>query len=387
MIRSTKSLRSFAVIASIAALTLSACGSDDDKSDSPAASGDIANCGKTLAFLGATTGEAAALGLNMTGGVKLALDEFNKKHSDCKINFKEYDSQGSAEKAPGLATEIVNNKDIVGLIGPGFSGESLATGETLYTAGLPSISPSATNVTITSKGWSTWHRVIGNDAAQGAADAKYLTETLSKSKVFVVFDGQDYSVGLADVVKESLGDALVGEAQINKGQKDMSAVITEIKSKGADAVFYAGYYPEAGPLAKQLRAGDDAFKGTFMSGDGSQDPAFVDAAGKQGAEGAILSAPAGPAPADFSAKYEAVNGAPAGLYSTQAYDATNIFLAAFEAGKSSAKDINEFIASYTGEGASGPIAFDDKGDITSSTIYAYLVTNGVMDVKNPTPIK
>lgn len=387
MIRSTKSLRSFAAIASIAALTLSACGSsDDDKGDAGAGDAKVANCGKSLAFLGATTGEAAALGLNMTGGVKLALSEFNAKHADCQIKLKEYDSQGSPEKAPGLVTEIVNNTEIVGLIGPGFSGESLATGETLYTAGLPSISPSATNVTITSKGWSTWHRVIGNDAAQGAADAKYLTETLGKSKVFVVFDGQDYSVGLADVVKSSLGAAKVGEAQINKGQQDMSAVVTQIKSSGADAVFYAGYYPEGGPLAKQLRQG--GFAGTFMSGDGSQDPAFVKAAGKEGAEGAILSAPAGPAPADFSAKFKAVNGVDAGLYSTQAYDATNIFLAAFEAGKSSPKDINEFIGAYTTEnGASGPIAFDSKGDITASTIYAYLVTNGVMDVKNPTPIK
>lgn len=384
MIRSTKSLRSFAAIASIAALTLSACGSDDGDDNTPAAGGEIANCGKSLAYLGATTGEAAELGLNMTGGIELALKEFNDANPDCQIKLETFDSQGSPEKAPALATEIINNKDIVGLIGPGFSGESLATGKTLYEAGLPSISPSATNVTITSQGWTTWHRVIGNDAAQGAADAKYLTETVGAKKVFVVDDGQDYSKGLATVVTESLGAAAAGADQITTGQADLSAVVTAIQSAKADAVFYGGYYAEAAKLVKQLRQAD--FKGTFMSGDGSQDPAFVKAAG-DAANGAILSAPAGPAPADFSAKYKAANGKDAGLYSTQAYDAANIFLAAFKAGKESPKDINDFIASYNAAGASGPIEFDGKGDITASVIYAYLVKDGVMDVKTPTAIK
>jgi branched-chain amino acid transport system substrate-binding protein len=124
-----------------------------------------------------------------------------------------------------------------------------------------------------------------------------------------------------------------------------------------------------------------------MSGDGAEDPAFVKTAGAAAAEGAVLSAPAGPAPADFNAKYKAANGADAGLYSTQAYDAANIFLAALDAGKTSAKDINDFIGKYTGTGASGPIAFDDKGDIKESTIYAYFVKGGKLDVTNPEPIK
>lgn len=385
MIRSTKSLRSFAAIASIAALTLSACGSsDDDTNSTPATGGDIANCGKSIAFLGATTGDYAALGLNMTGGIELALKEFNDENPDCTISLKTFDSQGSGEKAPALATEIINDSDIVGLVGPGFSGESLATGKTFYEAGLPSVSPSATNVTITESGWTTWHRIIGNDAAQGAADAKYLTETVQASKVFVVDDGQDYSKGLATVVRDTLGAAAVGSDQISAGQTDMSAVVTAIKASGADAVFYGGYYAEAGLLAKQLKQA--GFKGTFMSGDGSQDPAFVKAAGAA-ANGAILSAPAGPAPADFASKYKAAIGKDAGLYSTQAYDAANIFLDAFKAGKETGKEINEFIGSYSAEGASGPIEFDDKGDITTSIIYAYLVKDGVMDVENPVAIK
>ncbi|MGY2875225.1 branched-chain amino acid transport system substrate-binding protein [Marmoricola sp. URHA0025 HA25] len=378
MIRSKKSLRGLVALAGIAALTLSACGSsNDDKSSSgDKGSSKSALCGKNLAFLGALTGDAGALGQNMVNGIKLALEEYTAKNADCKIGLKTFDSQGSADKAPALATQIINDDSIFGLVGPGFSGESLATGKTFFEAGLPSISPSATNVTITQQNWTTWHRVIGNDDAQGAADAKYLTETVGAKKIYVIDDGQDYSKGLANKVKSSLGSAATASDQISKGQTDMSAVVTKVKASGADAVFYGGYYTEAGLLAKQLRQG--GFTGTFMSGDGAEDPNFVTVAGAQAANGALLSAPAGPAPSGFKAT---------GLYATQAYDATNIFLAALAAGKDSAKDINSFIGSYTGDGASGPIAFDDKGDIKQSTIYVYKVADGKLDVTNPEAIK
>lgn len=381
MIRFSKPVRALAVVA-VAGLALSACGSDDS-SDTPdaAASGSTggtsasAFCGQNLAFLGALTGDAGALGQNMVNGIELALKEHNDANADCQIGLKKFDSQGSPDNAPGLATQIVNDDTIFGLVGPGFSGESLATGKTFFESGLPSISPSATNVTITQQGWTTWHRVIGNDDAQGTADANYLTGEVGATKVFVVDDGQDYSKGLAGKVKEVLGDALVDEDQISVGDTNMSAVVQAVKSSGADAVFYGGYYTEAGLLAKQLRQG--GFTGTFMSGDGSQDPAFVDVAGADAAEGAVLSAPAAPAPADFAAT---------GLYATQAYDATNIFLAAVDAGVSDAQALNEFIGSYSGDGVSGPIAFDENGDITESKIYAYFVKDGKLDVENPEAI-
>jgi len=377
MIRSNKTLRGFAALAGVAALTLTAaCGSSDDDGDKGDSSSASDLCGKNLAFLGALTGDAGALGQNMVNGINLALKEHNADNADCKITLKTFDSQGDPAKAPALATQIIDDDSIFGLVGPGFSGESLATGKTFYEAGLPSISPSATNVTITQQGWTTWHRVIGNDDAQGNADAKYLTEKVGAKKVYVVDDGQDYSKGLAGTVKEALGSAMVDSDQISVGQTDMSAVVTKVKASGADAVFYGGYYTEAGLLAKALRQGD--FTGTFMSGDGSEDPNFVKVAGAQAANDAVLSAPAGPALADFDAS---------GLYATQAYDATNIFLAAIEDGASTPKEINDFIGSYTGDGVSGPIAFDDKGDIKESKIYAYFVKDGALDVENPEVIE
>jgi branched-chain amino acid transport system substrate-binding protein len=378
-------LRGLAALAA-AGLALTACGTTDSSSSTATDTGGT-DCvaGQKIAFLGATTGDYGALGLNMVGGIKLALDEYNKEHSDCTVAFQEYDSQGDPTKATPLATKIVKDDSIIGLVGPGFSGESLATGKTFDAAGLPVISPSATNVTITQSGWTTWHRVIGNDDAQAAADAVYLTDTAGAKKVFVVDDGQDYSKGLADAVKKNLGDVVTGTDVVQAGQTDFSATVSAVTASDADALFYGGYYPEAGLLCKQLRQA--GFKGLFMSGDGSEDPAFVKAAGAAAANGAILSAPAGPAPADFNDKYKAVNKTDAGLYSTQSYDAANIFLAGVAAGDTSYEDMNTFIGSYTGTGASGPIAFDDKGDIKESVIYAYEVKNGKLDVENPSPIE
>ncbi|MCW2753999.1 MAG: Branched-chain amino acid transport system substrate-binding protein [Marmoricola sp.] len=373
MIRSMKSLRVAAAVAGVAALSLTAaCGSSSSNGSSSGAS---AFCGKNLAFIGALTGDAGALGQNMVNGINLALKGYNAKNTSCKIGLKTFDSQGDPTKAPALATQIINDSTIFGLVGPGFSGESLATGKTFFQAGLPSISPSATNVTITKSGWTTWHRVIGNDDAQGNADAKYLTGTAGCKKVFAVDDGQDYSVGLDKTVQSALGSALAGTDKISVGQTDMSAVVTKTKAAGADCFFYGGYYTEAGLLKKALTQG--GFKGTFMSGDGAEDPNFVKVAGAQAANGAVLSAPAGPAPSGFGAT---------GLYATQAYDATNIFLAAVKAGVGTEQKLNDYINSYTGTGASGPIAFDSKGDIKQSKIYAYFVKNGVLDVNNPTAI-
>src|SRR6478735_4708774 len=132
MISFTKSARVLAVVAA-SGLVLSACGSSDSGGSSDGSSADESSasasselCGKNLAFLGALTGDAGALGQNMVGGIEVALKEFNDKNADCQIGLKKFDSQGSPDTAPGLATQIVNDDTIFGLIGPGFSGESLA---------------------------------------------------------------------------------------------------------------------------------------------------------------------------------------------------------------------------------------------------------------------
>src|SRR5581483_7449858 len=178
MSRITRTGAAFAAVGATAALALSACGTTNSSSSSKPCT--------SIAFLGAETGPNAQLGLNMVGGIKLALKKYNALHSSAQITFQGFDSQGDPKQAPALASKIVGDSSICGVVGPGFSGESDATGKTFFEAGYPSISASATNVKLTQNGWTTWHRVIGNDAAQGAADAKYISSTLGAKKVFVI---------------------------------------------------------------------------------------------------------------------------------------------------------------------------------------------------------
>src|SRR4051812_6169240 len=102
---------------SAAGFALAACGSTSSSSATAGSSSDCTS-GQNLAFLGATTGDAGALGLNMVGGIKLALDDYNKAHADCTMGLKIFDSQGAPEKATPLATQIVGDSSIIGLVGP-----------------------------------------------------------------------------------------------------------------------------------------------------------------------------------------------------------------------------------------------------------------------------
>ncbi|MCL2542096.1 MAG: branched-chain amino acid ABC transporter substrate-binding protein [Nocardioidaceae bacterium] len=382
MTRTTKTVR-LAAVAGIVALGLSACGTTGGSGSS----GSSGSGSYTIAFLGAATGPEGALGQNMIGGIKTALAAYNKTNPKAKVSLKVYDSQGSASQATPLASSIVSNSSVIGLVGPGFSGESKAVNPRFAAAGLPEISPSATEIDLTHSGWKTFHRVVGSDQFQGAADAKYLTNNAKSKKVFVIDDSEAYGTGLAQVVQKSLpSSAVVGTDHVQVGQTDFSATVTKIKASGADSVFYGGYYAESGLLIKQLR--NAGWNGVFVSGDGSEDPHFVTVAGAQAANGAVLTSAAGPATASFSKQYAAANGGqPAGLYSMQAYDATNIFLAGIKAGDTTRANLENFVNSYSGTGVIGPIKFDSNGDVTATTIYAYHVQNGKLDTEHPTPIK
>lgn len=373
------SLLRLGAIATAAALVLSACGSTED---TPAATGDdTAVCDLKIAYMGPLTGDYANLGLNMVGGIKLALEEYNEANADCPVTLQEFDSQGDPTLATPLATEIVQDDKIVGLAGPAFSGETEATGPTFAEAGLVTVSPSATNPALSTNGWDTFHRVLGNDATQAPAAAKYISDTVGATEVFVVDDASEYGKGIADGVAEALGDLVVGTDTVQQKQTDFSPTVTKAKASGATALFFGGYYAEAGLLAKQLKSG--GFTGAFVSGDGSLDPAFVENSGVEGGEGAILTCPCAPSPDDFAAKYNELNGADPGTYSTEGYDAMNVLLQGIGDGRSTREDLLEWVNNYDAAGITKQVKFDETGEVSGVTVYAYEVVDGVIQPGTP----
>ncbi|HVV35717.1 MAG TPA: branched-chain amino acid ABC transporter substrate-binding protein [Acidimicrobiales bacterium] len=382
MSRSTRSWwRASAVVMSLAIVT-TACGKSNDNN----ASGSNNGTPVSIAFVGPKTGDAASLGINILNGAKLAVQQANDAQSKYKFTLKEFDTQGDPAQAPGQLAKYKDDASILGIVGPAFSGETKAVLPDLKNAGLVMISSSATNAdlpNIPEGGSDVFHRVLPDDAAQGAGIAKFIKAKYAGKNVYFIDDNQEYSKGLTDQVSAALGTPKTAQnsTQINKDDDLYSAAVNAAKAAKPDLIFYGGYYQAAGKLKKQLSdAGVDA---VFMSGDGSLDPGFISGAGA-GAEGAIISCPCNLAtesasgPLGTMAKdYKKAFNQDPGTYSSEAFDAANILIKGIEAGNTTRAKLLAYVEAlppYTG--VSKKIVFQPNGDLEATTVYFFKVTNG-----------
>lgn len=348
------------------------------KADESAAPADPAGDGNaqcppvSLAMAGALNGPDAALGINIKNGIQLAVDKHNAANPGCQVQLKTFDTEGDPQKATQIAPQIINDAFTIGLIGPAFSGETNATGDVFNQAGLVAATASATNVTLSEKGWRTFFRGLGNDGVQGPSVANYLKNTLGHQKVCVVDDSTDYGLGLAQTVRETLGPVADSSCNISvkKGDKDFSAAVTQIKGAAPDSVFFSGYYAEASPFVQQLR--DGGYEGAFVSADGSKDPEFVKQAG-DAAKDAILSCPCGPATGSFAEEYTAKFNQEPGTYSSEGYDLGTIMLKGIDSGAITRPALLDFVRNYNGRGVARQYQWSPEGELTTSLIWIYKV--------------
>ncbi|GLZ10681.1 branched chain amino acid ABC transporter substrate-binding protein [Actinomadura sp. NBRC 104425] len=361
-------------MSAVLALGAVACGGDDGGSGG---GGDSV----TIGFMGDLTGENSGLVIPPKQGAQLAIDQYNAKNPKVKINFKTYDSQGKPEQASPLVQGAIKNDKIVALIGPAFSGESQATGPILEEAGVPSVSPSATDITLAQKGWKYWHRVVADDSVQSAGAAEFITGSLKAKKVFTVHDKQVYGKGLADAIAKAVQAKGVqtGTEGVDDKATDYSSTVNKIKQFNPDVVYYGGYYSVAGRLFKQLR--EAGYQGKVMSGDGSVATGLIDGAGEKNAQGALLSCgcnidasgKSGKTAADFAAAYKQKYGTDVAIYSAEGYDAATALIKAVEAGKTDSKSINEYLKTVSFEGAGKQIKFAENGALATQDIFIYEV--------------
>lgn len=355
----------------VASLALSACGTTGGSTGT--ATGEK-KCDQKIAVFGPLTGPNANLGIYIQNGAKLAIDQYNTKNADCKVTLINFDSQGSPTQAPGLAKKAIDDKTIVGVVGPAFSGESKASGPAFNEAGLVTITPSATAIGLTTNGWKTFFRNIGNDDTQGPAAAKYIKDTLKSTKTFVIDDASEYGLGLAKIVRTSLAAAVAGNDTIQQKQTDFGPSVTKVKASGADALFFGGYSPEAAPLIKQLR--DAGWKGTFVVADGVKDNSYMKNA-QSAAEGTIITCPCATpesAPA-FAADYKKAFNEDPNTYSGEGFDSAQILLDGIVAGKDRAGMV-DFVKAYDKKGVTKQLKFDAKGEPADAAVFAYKVEGG-----------
>ncbi|MEY3690876.1 MAG: hypothetical protein RJB57_531 [Actinomycetota bacterium] len=371
--KKTKMFRASALVIGLSLVGV-ACGGSDSASEetTPAASGE---CAISLGLQFPETGDAAGLGAPMLKGVELALEEYNAENADNCVSLKKFDTQGDPAKAPAVAQAAIDDASVIGIMGPGFSGESKAALPLYDAAGLAAVTGSATNAELQNNGWKVWFRVLANDAVQGPGIAKYVAETLKPASIGIIDDASEYGKGLADNVKAAVTSATVTTETIDPKAADFSAAVSKMKDANPEVIFYGGYYAEAAKLSTQLR--DGGVTATLVFGDGVKDQAgYADAAGPA-AEGAIIGCPCKDGGEEFSAAWNTKYNEAPGTYGAEYYDIAKLYLSIIAGGAKDRAAVLEGVKAADYAGVTKQIKFQENGEATEAgAIYLYKVVDG-----------
>jgi branched-chain amino acid transport system substrate-binding protein len=350
-------------------------------------SGGAGNANKTykIGWQGPLSGDNQQLGINEVNGSRLAVKQANEKGDlGFKLEMVESDDVGTADKAPAAAAKLIQDPDILGVVGPAFSGPTSATGKTYAAANMGLISGSATNATLTSSGFTTFHRVVPTDGVEGTQLAEWLAKKFKT--VFVVDDTSTYGKGVADVVRKVLQEK--GTKITNQGvaanTQDYGAIAQRVTQSKAEALFYGGYDAQAALFAKALAA--SGYKGLKMTGNGGKSSVFTSGAGAAG-NGWYFAcgcqdATTAPEAQEFAKAYEEMFNTPPSTYSPESYDATNALIEALKAavkntnGNPTRKAVVDEIDKLDYKGITAQIKFAPNGEVANATVNLYTQKDG-----------
>ena len=331
------------------------------------------------------TGPQGHLGKDNENGTRMAIDDLNAQGVEiggkkAKFELISEDDQSDPKTGTIVAQKLVD-AGVNGVIGHFNSGVTIPASKIYYDAGIPQISPSSTNPKYTHQGFKTAFRVVANDIQQGTVDGEYAVKKLGAKRIAIIDDRTAYGQGLADEFEKAVkanGAEIVSREYTNDKATDFMAVLTIVKSKGADLLFYAGVDGQSGPMRKQMKR--LAINAKFMTGSASCTPVFIKLAGDD-AEGAYCSRagvpvtkmPRGKAFQDrFNAKYGEIQN-----YAPYCYDAVNVLIAAMKAAGSAepSKYLPE-LGKVEYDGVTAKISFDPNGDLKVASVTVFQDKNG-----------
>lgn len=389
----SKRRRFVAVVAVVAALALvvTGCGAKTETGGT-----DGAKATEVVIGIGAPlTDGAVALGQGMVRGTELAVKQANEsqelKDLGLTITTVEGDDKGDPTTGGNVATQFTSNPNLVGVMGHLNSGVTSVAVKIYNQSNVVQVSPANTATDLTQMGMANYFRVCATDAVQGPAAADFAFKTAGKKVAFVVDDATVYGTGLADAWAkqfEANGGKVAGREKTTDKDTDFKALVTLIKSSGAEIVYYGGIYNSAALLSKQMKEG--GVKVPLMGGDGIYDPEYIKLAGAANATGDYCSSIGLPIDLlpngqDFTSAYKAQFPDDAiAAYDAYSYDAANVIIKAIIA---VAKDMGAdkltttegkqaiiaAVAKTSFEGVSGAVAFDENGDTTNKAITIYTV--------------
>ncbi len=340
-----------------------------------------------IGHVGPTSGGIAHLGKDNENGARMAIDELNAKGvtiggKKAKFELFAEDDAGDPKQGTAVAQKLADEK-VQGVVGHLNSGTSIPASKVYSDAGIPQISPSATNPKFTRNGYKTTFRVVADDVHLGGTLGRYAVNELHGKSIAVIDDRTAYGQGVAEefekAVKASGGSIAERQFTTDKAT-DFTAILTAVKSKKPDVVFYGGMDAVAGPMIRQMK--QLGINAKFMGGDGVCSGELPKLAAGSMADGQVICAEAGGVEGKqkagmekFKADFKKKFGADVQIYAPYVYDAVNVMVAAMvKAGSSDPKVYLPVLAKTTNyHGVTGDITFDEKGDIKNGalTLYTY----------------
>jgi len=353
--------------------------------------------GEVIVYVAAPlSGWQADGGQTVVGGAHLAAEQINERGGLLGYRIKvvalddEADSEVAVEVAEQIADAVRRGEKVIGVIGHYNSGQSAAALEIYKDLGIIVVTPTASDPSLTAKGYRNFFRVNATDAAQGPYDAEFLVKDLGKERIVLVYARNEYGEGLRDQMTralEQLGRPAVAVVAIDEAADTYASVIPQIQAANPDVVFLAGYETEGYILLPELReAGVEA---TFMASDGCFLYDFVDGAGKW-AEGAYVSGitpdPKVVASKEWWEAYQALESRNPGTYSIAGHSAMMVIAEGVKKANSmEANAIGGALRSLKMDTLIGPVAYDDKGDLQEQRVYIFQVRDGEFQQVKPTP--
>lgn len=381
-------------ISVMSAALLAACGKKEEAAPAapeaaPAAAPAAEAITVKIGHVGPTSGAIAHLGKDNENGARMAIEELNAKGvmiGGKKATFEllAEDDAGDPKQGTAAAQKLADSK-VNGVIGHLNSGTTIPASKIYFDAGIPQISPSATNPKYTRQGYKTAFRVVADDTQLGGTLGKYAATTLSAKSVAVVDDRTAYGQGVAEEFAkgaEAAGAKIVSQQFTTDKATDFTAILTAIKKEKPDVIFFGGMDAVAGPMLRQMK--QLGIKAKFMGGDGICTQALPELAAGTIAEEGVICAEAGGVEGEqkaglekFKVDFKAKFGADVQIYAPYVYDAVNTMAAAMEkAGSADPATYLPALAAIDHKGVTGTITFDEKGDIKNGALTLYTYKGG-----------
>jgi branched-chain amino acid transport system substrate-binding protein len=343
-----------------------------------------------IGHVGPVSGPNAHLGKDNENAARMAIDELNAKGftingQKVTLQLVAEDDGSDPKQGTAVAQKLVDAK-VKGVIGHLNSGTTVPASKIYNDAGIPQISPATTATQYTKQRFPGAFRVVANDAKLGGTLGKYAVDTLKVKNIAVIDDRTTYGQGVAsEFLKGAKGPGvrIVGKEFTSATATDYTAILTSIRAKKPDLVFFGGMDSVGGPMLKQMKAlGIDA---RFMGGDGICTESLGRLAGDAVGEGKVVCAEAGgvtgaeqeKAMSDFRARFKQKTGIEVQLYAPYVYDAVMVMAAAMQKANSAepAKYLPELKKIHY-KGVTGQIAFDTNGDINNGALTLYTFKGG-----------